>query len=146
VALRQENQAFGSISVNNGAMAGPFIVTNGNTVQEQEGNTTISTAQQINPPTIVEGAIATTGDQDVFTFSAQKGQILSVVCDTLSTASPLVPVLALVDVNDNLYAMDVADGFMQMAIPANGVYYLALLDAYGNGGSFYTYVLHVNLQ
>jgi len=146
VALRQENQAFGSISVNTGAMAGPFVVTNGNVVQEQEGNNSAETAQQINPPTIVSGAIATIGEQDIFSFSAQIGQILSVVCDTQSTQSYLTPVLALYDSNENLLALDLVDGFMEMVIPASGTYFLLLEDYYGNGGSNYTYDLNVNLQ
>jgi hypothetical protein len=155
LAFRQDKQAFGSISTDGGPVLGPFALT-GPAVAEQEPNDTDLAAQPISGSTIVTGTIGVAADADVFYFTGRKGDIISIICDTQGTDSFLDSILAVFDSNLNqiayndqnglapgLYPQD--DSFIQMVLPADGRYYIALFDFYDDGGSNFTYRLHIKL-
>jgi hypothetical protein len=78
LAMRQDKQAFGAISINSGPILPPFAVT-GLATPEIEPNDLFSQAQTISGNTLVSGVIATPYDTDIYQFSGKKGDIISVV-------------------------------------------------------------------
>ena len=156
LAFRQDKQAFGSISTDGGPVLGPFVLE-GPVISEKEPNDTDLDAQALSGSTIVTGTIGAAGDIDVFSFTGAKGDIISIICDTQGTGSSLDSILAVFDsglnqiaYNDQnglapgLYPQD--DSFVQMELPADGLYYIALFDFYDDGGPDFTYRLHVKLR
>jgi hypothetical protein len=155
LALRQNGQAFGGISTDGGPLLGPFVLT-GTPIQDQEPSNTTATAMSITSSTIITGAISTPKDADAFKITGNAGDIISVICDTQGTGSSLDSYLEVYDSNLNLIARNDQNGlapqgypendsFIQMALPANGTYYIVLSDAFSNGGSNYTYTLYIKL-
>jgi len=155
LALRQDKQAFGAISTDGGPILGPFALT-GQAIQEEEPNGTDLSAQPIFGSTIVTGTIGETLDADIFYFVGRKDHIVSITCDTQGTDSYLDSVLAVFDGNLNQLAYNDQNGlapgsypqddsFIQLVLPADGIYYVMLLDFYDDGGPEYTYTLHLNL-
>jgi hypothetical protein len=155
LAFRQDKQAFGSISTDGGPILGPFALE-GSVIAEREPNDTDLDAQALAGSTMVTGTIGAAGDIDVFYFAGRKGDIISVICDTQETGSYLDSILAVYDSDLNqigyndqnglapgLYPQD--DSFIQMVLPADGVYYIGVFDFYDDGGSNFTYTLHVKL-
>jgi hypothetical protein len=89
-------------------------------------------------------------------MQGQLGEVVSVICDTLGTGSYLDSYLELYDSNYNLIAVNdqngsapqlypINDSFIQVALPANDVYYIVVSDYFGDGGSEYDYTLHIKL-
>jgi hypothetical protein len=151
LAMRQDKQAFGAISTDEGPILAPFAVS-GNIALETEPNNYASQAQVISGNTLISGTIGSTEDMDSFKFAGKKGDIVSVVCDTQGLSSSLDSLvfiagadLSIVAWNDQngLYAQD--DSFLQIVLPADGTYYVVVLDYYGWGGSDYPYKLHMRL-
>ncbi len=157
-AFRQDLQAFGGITSDGGPIMGPFALT-GTAIEEEEPNDYDLSAQFIRGSQIVKGKIGTPGDVDIFYFNGKKGHIISILCDTQGTDSSLDSVLGVFDKNHQqvgylayndqnglapgLYPQ--SDSFVQMQLPADGIYYVMVFDFYEKGGPGYTYALHLNL-
>jgi hypothetical protein len=157
MTLRQDKNAFGGIATDGGPVIGPFALT-GASVAEDEPNDEVEDAQPITGSTIVTGSIGVEYDADVFYFYGIKDQIVTIFCDTQGTDSPLDSVLGVYDddvdltqiaFNDQnglapgLYPQN--DSFIQMVIPASGIYYVMIWDFWDGGDVDFTYTLHFNL-
>jgi hypothetical protein len=75
----------------------------------------------------------------------------------MGTSSYLDSVLEIYDGNVDMIAQNdqnglapqlwpISDSFIQMVLPADDTYYIVVADYFGDGGSGYTYRLHVKLQ
>jgi hypothetical protein len=153
MAIRQDKNAFGAISTDGGPVLGPFALSSAS-VGEVEVNDSLGQAQSIAGSAVITGTIGAPGDVDYFKFTGQQGDILSVVCDAQLDGSWLDSVLEISDSSDTLIAANdqnglspegypLNDSFIQVVLPANGTYYIMLTDYFGDGGSEYTYTLHI---
>src|SRR5207244_3159492 len=106
-------------------------------------------AQAIALPIVIEGTIQRQTDVDVFRFEGKKGQ--KVFAEVLASrhGSPLDAMLTLHDAkgqqlafNDD-FAPEHRDAKIKLTLPADGVYYLSLIDAHDMGSNLHVYRLVV---
>jgi hypothetical protein len=153
IVLRQDNEAFGAVSVDGGPIQFPFAFP-GAVVQEVEPNDDKNTAQSLSSSVVVEGSSSQSGDLDTYKFSGKAGDIVTLICDTTQKNSNLDPMLFLFDANfTSISANDqnglspklknAGDSFIQCVLPQDGTYYIVVTDYHGGTGA---YVLHVNLR
>ena len=135
----------------------PFAVDTLPDVLEAEQNDSVTNAQKLTPPIIVNGRIERPGDRDVFQFEGQAGeQVVAEVC-ARRLDSPLDSLLELSDANGRRVAFNDdyedkgsglnthhADSYLKVTLPADGTYYLRLEDAQHQGGPEYSYRLRVS--
>jgi len=122
--------------------------------QEAEPNDTPKNAQRIDLPQIVNGRIGRPEDVDLFQFEGRAGD--DVVAEVLGRRllSPLDSLLRLTDAAGRVLAWNDdcedpeagllthhADSYLRTPLPADGVYYLRLVDAQRHGGEEYAYRL-----
>jgi hypothetical protein len=149
VALRQDQAAFGSVSVDAGPMVAPFLL-NTAAIPEVEPNNSRSQAQRISGAAVIAGTISVPGDVDYFQFTGKQGDVLSALVSTVSLTSGLDSVLFLVNSDGTVVASNDENGlffsndsFIQTVLPADGTYYLAVTDFSNRGGPNGTYRLHL---
>jgi hypothetical protein len=118
-------------------------------VAEKEPNEGFKQAQEITLPVVVEGMIERAKDVDVFRFRGKKGQKVTAEVLAHRYGSPLDAMLTLynaagqqVAFNDDL-SPETRDARIEVALPADGEYYLALIDAHDAGGPAHAYRLVV---
>jgi hypothetical protein len=120
-------------------------------VLEVEPNNDRATATKTDKPLPLafNGIISTNGDQDWFTFSAKKGQVLQVRAYARQLGSPLDTVVALYSAdgkqlaeNDDAVGLDSSFDF---PVPADGQYSLQVRDHLQKGGPTYFYRVEVTL-
>jgi hypothetical protein len=157
LALRQDKDDSGAISVDRGPMVGAFKLA-GPVVQEVEPNDDFNTAFGISGSTIVQGRITTSLAGDFIKFTGTAGQIVTVICDTSQITSVLKPYIGLYDSdsaiplvynfqNGLMPGMNaLTDSFFQIVLPRNDFYYIWLLDSNGGGGALYYYDLHIRFH
>jgi hypothetical protein len=154
LALRQDNEAFGAIATNYGPVLGPFML-NSSPQNEREPNDTLTSAQIISGSAIISGTIGIANDTDLYSFTGKKGDIVSVLCeaDSIGSSSNMDSVIYIVNsagdtiaYNDQNGLYHTNDSFLQMALPADGVYSIGVENYYSSyGGSSYVYKLHIKL-
>ncbi len=131
-------------------------------VTETEPNDTMDGAQQVTLPRIVNGRIGTPGDVDMFRFQGHAGD--KVVMDLMGRRldSPIDSLVRLIDAsgvvlawNDDFKQKDGhlhigpgmitnhSDSYLMASLPADGNYYVQLLDARGHGSEAHAYRLHI---
>jgi hypothetical protein len=155
LALRQDKQAFGAISTDSGPLLGAFAVT-GTNVPEAEPNDSFGNAQLITGSTVLLGSIGSISDVDRYKFTGKAGDIVSVITQAGEESYLLDTIIGIYDSSQNLIAVNDQTGlrsdnnsFIQVALPADGTYYLVLFDYY-NGDYYssnysYAYRLQVKL-
>ncbi len=118
-------------------------------IAEKEPNEGFKQAQEIKLPVVVEGMIERPRDVDVFRFTGKKGQKVTAEVLAHRHGSPLDAMLTLynsagqqIAFNDDL-AVDTRDARIETVLPADGEYYLALIDAHDAGGPAHAYRLVV---
>jgi hypothetical protein len=124
---------------------------------ESRSNNDRKTAQEVTLPVIVNGRIETPGDQDIFRFTAQKGDILVAEVNARRLNSPLDSLLTLTDSDGRMIAINDdhsdpgsglnthhADSYIRTEIPADGTYYVSLTDTAHHGGPASTYRLRLS--
>jgi hypothetical protein len=133
------------------------------TSPESEPDDSLEAAQRIALPRIIDGRIGQPGDIDVFQFNGKPGSELVAEIMARRVNSPLDSLLRLLDANGNVLAwnddyehkegvlhMDTgvqthsADSYLRATLPADGLYYLQVSDAQGQGGPAYGYRLRVS--
>jgi hypothetical protein len=151
VVLRQDQNIYGTVAVNEGPVLAPFILTT-SPISEVEPNDTSGTAQLLSGPTVITGTIGRAGDLDYFKFTGHQGDIVSALIDTQSPPFYLDSVLRLeksdgtvISENDQNGLFWQNDSFLQVVLPADGTYYIRVSDYYGDGGANYSYRLYVNI-
>jgi hypothetical protein len=153
LALRQDKQAFGGIATDYGPVMAPFIF-NGTSVPLQEPNDTFTQAVAINSSTVLSGAIEKSGDIDLVKFTGVKDGILTV--RALPATNSWLPTLEVYDDNFNMIAQNDSSGYfpglvvsnqsyIQMVLPTNGTYYIAVKSRWGSWGLDIAYSLQITL-
>ncbi len=118
-------------------------------VVEKEPNEGFKQSQEIKLPVVIEGAIDRPKDVDVFRFAGKKGQKLTAEVLAHRHGSPLDAMLTLynaagqqVAFNDDL-APDTRNARIDVVLPADGDYFLVLIDAHDSGSAAHVYRLVV---
>ena len=118
-------------------------------ILEKEPNDGFRSAQAITLPTVVEGSIGRAKDVDLFRFEGKIGQ--KVLAEVLASrhGSPLDAILTLYDAkgeqlaaNDD-FTKEHRDARIEALLPADGVYFLSLIDAHDSGSNLHVYRLVV---
>jgi hypothetical protein len=118
-------------------------------IAEKESNAGFRTAQSVTIPCVIEGAIGQAKDVDVFRFEGKKSQ--AIIAEVLASrhGSPLDAILTLYDANgrqlagNDDFAKEHRDPRIERTLPADGVYYLSLIDAHDTGSNLHVYQLRV---
>jgi hypothetical protein len=115
-------------------------------VPEKEPNGGFAQAQPLEAGTVIEGAVSQPRDVDVFKVKGMKGEtwIFEVLAARLG--SSLDPVLTLYTEGGRQLATrdddpGSRDATLQVTLPADGVYYLSLIDALDQGDAMHVYHL-----
>ena len=118
-------------------------------IQEKEPNDGFRSAQAIVLPVVIEGAINRPKDVDMVRFEGKKGDKLHAEVLASRYGSPLDAILTLYDAkgeqlasNDD-FAKDHRDAKIETTLPADGIYYLSLIDAHDTGSALHVYRLVV---
>lgn len=117
-------------------------------VTEQEPNDTIDKAQNVAVPCSVAGCIDKAGDEDRFTFTAEKGKIYELNLVSARAGSPLDAWLKIENKDGKqLTRADDTDGSrdprLAWTAPSSGAFYIAIGDVTHHGGPGYLYQLHI---
>lgn len=120
------------------------------TVEEKEPNGGFKTAQALPPgKTLVLGAIESPNDVDVYRVGGKAGERVTVELLAQRRGSPLDGSLTLYDGAGHVLATaddasaDARDPTLTYRFAADGVYYLAVIDANDRGSSAHAYVLNI---
>jgi hypothetical protein len=118
-------------------------------VAEKEPNEGFKQSQEIKLPVVVEGMVERPRDVDVFRFAGKRGQKVTAEVLAHRYGSPLDAMLTLynaagqqVAFNDDL-APDTRDARLEVVLPADGDYFLVLIDAHDAGSPAHAYRLVV---
>ncbi|MFB3890929.1 MAG: PPC domain-containing protein [Phycisphaerae bacterium] len=135
----------------------PFAVDTLPEIFEREPNNSVSAAQKVTLPVIVNGRIDRPDDWDVFQFTGQAGDTVVAEVIARRLESPLDSVLELTDATGKVLAMNDdhedpeagvnthdADSYLMFKLPADGTYYIRLGDTDRNGGPEYAYRLRIS--
>ena len=135
----------------------PFAVDSLPECLSRKPNNSMSTAQPVTLPVIINGRIDQPGQWNVFRFDGVAGQ--EIVAEVLARRldSPLDSVLRLTDAagaqiafNDDFedkgagLQTQYADSYIRVTLPARGAYYLYIGDAQQQGGPEYAYRLRLS--
>jgi hypothetical protein len=155
LALCADNNSYGSVNLSRGPVLAPFLLS-GTARSEQEPNNNRSQAQAISPSLVITGSMGSIDDEDYYSFTGKKGQIVTVTCasNMISASSRLDTFVDIYDgagnpiaENDDSGLNKTTDSFLQMVLPEDGTYYIAVSDyAYNGGAQGYSYSLHIKLQ
>ena len=124
------------------------LTVNRGGVAEKEPNDGFDTAQELKLPVTVDGTIGKEKDADVFRFTGRKGQTVRLTVLAAKLGSPADLLLTVHDAEKrSLKVVDDVDGnpdpSATLTLPADGVYYLSLIEAHDLGGSGFGYRLKV---
>lgn len=128
---------------------GVLVETRLPVVAEKEPNDGFRQAQPVPLPAVVEGRVERPRDVDVFRVEGRAGQKLVAEVRADRHGSPLDAVLTLYGpAGQELASNDDGagagrDSRLEAVLPADGVYYLALIDAHDTGSAVHAYRLVV---
>jgi hypothetical protein len=122
------------------------VVLGKSATAEKEPNDSFDKAQPLTLPATIDGTIGREKDTDLFTVTGKKGQKLTISASSFGSPTDLL--LTVYDANKQvLLVVDDVDGkpdpSADLTLPADGVYFIALLDASDLGGSGFGYRLTV---
>lgn len=132
-----------------------FVVSDVEELEEKEPNDTREGAMRVEIGRIVNGQINIAEDADWFVVSAKAGQRLLVECLAWRIDSKLDGYLTLYDATgrelaasqDEAIRSEKYDPLIDFDVPADGDYYLKLVDfTYSGGGKEYAYRLQIGTQ
>ncbi len=117
-------------------------------LEEKEPNPGFRKANEIKMPRTIRGSVDPASDVDVFQFNAKAGR--KVRLETFSTryGSSLDSILTVHDSRGHVLAnsddtKEGRDALIHFTPPADGVYFVSLIDAHDRGGATYGYILTV---
>jgi len=130
----------------------PLVVTSRERlVLEKEPNGGFAQAQALEAGHVIQGAVSQPRDVDVFKVKGQKGErwVFEVVAARLG--SSLDAVLTLYSEEGRQLATrdddpDSRDATLKVTLPADGLYYLSLIDAHDGGDAMHVYHLHARRE
>ena len=113
---------------------------------EHEPNNTLETAEPIELPAEIKGAIGVHGDEDRFRFSLKKNETLDARIDAASFGSPLDAWLKIEDSSGKTLAQNddvegARDPRLEWKAPTNGVFVIVIGSVTHRGGRDYGYRL-----
>ena len=128
-----------------------LVMEPGSFETEQEPNGGFREAQKLQIPKRVQGAIQEPKDVDVFRFSGKAGQKIAAEVFAARFGSPLDSVLTLYDQRGQIIATNDdsdfgSDFLLRAELPADGEYFLSLIDAHDRGSAAHVYQLAVTLE
>jgi len=152
LALRQDKQAFGSISTSSGPLLGPFAVAAA-AVGESEPNNSTAQARSISGDTLVAGTIGSIRDIDLYKITGSRNDVVSAFTSTqgLNTSIDTIMLLlksdgsTVIAANDDNGVSNQPDSFLQAVLPEDGTYYIAVYDYYQGSYGGGPYYLHIRL-
>jgi len=117
-------------------------------VAEKEPNGGFATAQPVEAGQVVQGAVSQPLDVDVFKFTGKKGESWRIEVEANRRGSILDPMLTVHNAAGNTLAVSddsasTRDASIQLTLPADGVYYVTLMDAHNSGGATHAYLLRL---
>jgi len=149
IALRQEQNSVGSLTVSSSPVTGAFVQT-GLFWAEEEPNNSAGAPQEVSLPTRISAGFAQSDDIDFYRFSAKAGDIITALTEledpgidpvlTLMTASGTV-----LGQNDQNGLPGRKDAFLQARLPSTGDYLLKVSEAGGKPGNTFGYELHARI-
>jgi hypothetical protein len=123
---------------------------------EREPNNKPADAQVVTLPIVVNGRIDSPGDIDIFKIEGRKGEKIVADVDARKLDSSLDSALELTDTEGRRVALNDdcadkgdglrthhADSYLNVELPADGIYYLRIGDAQHQGGADYAYRLRI---
>jgi hypothetical protein len=123
------------------------VVAASDSVEEKEPNGGFREAQPIAFSKIVRGCINADKDVDVYRFDGKRGMKIAIVAEAARWPSLADPMLTLFSVKGQIVAFGSApaggDCRIDLALPADGTYYVSVLDAQDSGGPWHCYHLTV---
>ena len=120
-------------------------------VAESEPNNDAGTATAVTLGDQATGVIDPAADIDYFSISLTAGTVVDIDVDASEVGSPLDPVLGFFDTdgitilieNDDF---DGLDSRIKITIPADGVYFVAIVDFGAGGAADFTYTINFNTK
>lgn len=117
-------------------------------VAEKEPNGGFATAQPVEAGQVVQGAVSQALDVDVFKFTGKKGEAWRIEVEAQRRGSILDPMLTVHNAAGNSLAVSddsasTRDASIQLTLPADGVYFVTLMDAHNSGGATHAYLLRL---
>ncbi len=135
----------------------PFALDRLPECADLETNDDAAHAQAVQVPVIVNGRIDRRGDWDVFRVTGRAGETIVADVHARRLDSPLDSMLKLTDAAGQVLALNddhedpvsgththQADSYLMFRLPADGVCFVHLGDATGNGGPEYVYRLRIS--
>lgn len=129
----------------NRAKASPMIIGRSEFLSLSE--TDAASADQLQPPFVVTGIIDSNDKSDAYSFSATKGQQLTVQATARQMYSQLDPVVRVLDSTGKVLkesddiSRENMDSLLAVSIPADGKYSIQIRDRFDSGGSRHFYRL-----
>ncbi len=131
----------------------PFFVDFYGTTQESEPNDRAGLAMPVTAPLVIDGRIRPSqlgnrGDTDLYRVKLSAGQVIEVAVDAAKLASPMDPVVRVLDNNGGERARDDdsggnRDAKLVFTAPAAGEYLIEVTDAGNRSGDAYIYRLQL---
>lgn len=119
-------------------------------VQEKEQNGGFATAQPVESGQTVQGSVSAALDVDVFKFTGKKGETWFVEVEAHRRGSILDPILEVHTSSAHTLAVSddasSRDAMVKVTLPADGVYFVTLMDAHNTGGSTHAYLLRIRRE
>jgi len=135
----------------------PFAIDTLPECLDAEENNTVTAAQKVVMPIIVNGRVDQRDDWDVFAVEGKAGQRLVAEVQARRLDSPLDSILKLTDASGKLLAVNDdhgdpaagmnthhADSYIMTELPADGTYYVHIGDTGRKGGKEYAYRLRIS--
>jgi hypothetical protein len=142
------------VAVNAAGTTTPYelaVLAKDKLVLEKEPNGGFATAQPLESGQTVQGAVSQALDVDVFRIAGKKGETWVFEVEAQRRGSVLDPMLSLHDKDAHLLAAadDSAasrDPVLRVTLPADGPYFVTLMDAHNSGGATHVYLLRARRE
>lgn len=135
-----------SVTLPDGTTKPHDLLVEARVFQEKEPNPGFKQSQDVKVPSVIEGAIGSPRDVDVYRFEARTGRDMRISIRAARHGSPLDAMLLLYNHSGALLASAAGtkgspDAVLEFTPPADGVYHLAVLDAHDAGSAIHVYRL-----
>jgi hypothetical protein len=139
------------IAVNAAGKTAPYelpVLAKDKVVAEKEPNGGFATAQLVEPGRVVRGAVSQAMDVDVFRIAGKKGEAWVFEVEAQRRGSTLDALLGVHNEKGQTVAtMDDGkasrDPALRLTLPADGPYFVTVMDAHNSGGATHAYLLRV---
>jgi hypothetical protein len=128
-----------------------LVLAKGRVVAEKEPNGGFAAAQPLEPGRVLRGAVSQAMDVDVFRIEGKKGEAWAFEVEAQRRGSILDALLTVHDKDGRTVAAldDVKasrDPLLRVTLPADGPYFVTVMDAHNAGGATHAYLLRVSRE